>query len=125
MNKRYIVANKALDLANFGSDPAFGGSSGATGRLTDERVVEVIVDTIGQHLQDLEAVNLANNNIRTLRHIGKVADKAPAIKILYLDHNKLTHSKELDNISKLNLVELKLDENPFMANFKDGKHYST
>lgn len=91
MNKRYVPANRALDLNNFGADTAFGGSSNATGKLTDERVVEVILDTIGQHLPDLEAINLSNNFLRTLRgNFAKIADKAPRIKILYLDQNKVS-----------------------------------
>jgi len=124
MNKRYVPANKALDLNNFGADSAFGGSSGAIGRLTDERVMDIVIDTIGEHLSDLEAINLSNNNLRTLRVFSKVVGKAPNIKIIYLNSNKLAHSKELDCISKLRLMELKLDENPFIANFNDGAHYS-
>ena len=67
MNKRYVAGNKALDLSNFGADQAFGGSSGAIGKLSDERVMDVVIDTIGQHLADLEALSLTNNNLRTLR----------------------------------------------------------
>jgi len=125
MNKRYVAGNKALDLSNFGADQAFGGSSGAIGKLSDERVMDVVIDTIGQHLADLEALSLTNNNLRTLRVLGKIVEKARNIKILYLDNNKLSHSKELDNISKLNIVELKLDGNPFIANFKEGADYSS
>ena len=70
MNKRYVPGNKALDLTNFGADATFGGSSGATGKLTDERVMDVVTETIGQHLADLEALSLTNNSLRTLR--GKI-----------------------------------------------------
>ena len=55
---------------------------------------------------------------------SKIVDKAPNLKILYLDQNKLLHSRELDNISKLSIRELKLDGNPFTGNFKDGTDYS-
>lgn len=146
MSKRYNPANKALNLDNFGADNTFGGSSNAIGRLSDERVMECVVDTIGQHLSDLEAVNLSNNRLRTLRVFAKAADKAPNIKIIYLEKNdvrittsdlavhcnpqcrisfvlQIGHSRELDFLSKLNLVEIKLDENPFLGNFKDGSHY--
>lgn len=124
MNKRYVPANRALDLTNFGADQTFGGSSGATGKLTDERVMDVVIETIGQHLSDLEALSLTNNGLRTLRVFSKIVDKGPNIKILYLDQNKLMHSRELDNITKLSLRELKLDGNPFTGNFKDGTDYS-
>ena len=67
MNKRYVPGNKALDLTNFGADATFGGSSGAIGKLTDERVMDVVTETIGQHLADLEALSLTNNSLRTLR----------------------------------------------------------
>ena len=67
MDKRYVAGNKALDLSNFGADQAFGGSSGAIGKLSDERVMDVVIDTIGQHLADLEALSLTNNSLRTLR----------------------------------------------------------
>jgi len=124
MSKKYLPENKALDLSNFGADPTFGGSSGAIGKLTDERVMEVVIETIGQNLHDLEALSLSKNSLRTLRGFSKIVDKAPNIRILYLDENKLAHSKELDNISKLALRELKLDGNPFTANFQDGSDYS-
>ena len=55
---------------------------------------------------------------------SKIVDKAPNVRILYLDDNKLAHSRELDNISKMPLRELKLDGNPFTANFQDGSDYS-
>jgi hypothetical protein len=124
MNKRYNPATKALDLENFGADSTFGGSSAATGKLSDDRVMQCVVDTIGQHLSDLEAINVSNNHLRSLKTFSKLVDKAPRIKILYMEHNKLGHSKELDNISKLTLLDLKLDGNPFIGNFKDGTHYS-
>lgn len=125
MNKRYVPGNKALDLSEFGADKTFGGSSNAIGRLTDERVMDVVIDTIAEHLSDLQALNLSNNNLRTLRAFSKIVGKARNITILYLNHNKLAHSKELDTISKLTLVELKLEGNPFIANFKDGTNYAS
>jgi len=125
MNKRYVPGNKALDLTDFGADQTFGGSSGATGKLTDDRVMDVVTETIGEHLADLEALSLTKNSLRSLRAFSKVVEKAANIKILYLDHNKLMHSKELDNISKLSLRELKLDGNPFVGNFKDGTDYTS
>ena len=66
------------------------------------------------------------NFFHPFKYLGfsKIVDKAPNIRILYLDENKLAHSKELDNISKLALRELKLDGNPFTANFQDGSDYS-
>jgi len=124
MSKKYVPETKALDLSNFGADPTFGGSSGAIGKLTDERVMEVVIETIGQHLSNLEALKLSKNNLRTLRGFSKIVDKAPNVRILYLDDNKLAHSRELDNISKMPLRELKLDGNPFTANFQDGSDYS-
>ena len=67
MNKRYVPGNKALDLTDFGADQTFGGSSGATGKLTDERVMDVVTETIGEHLADLEALSLTKNSLRSLR----------------------------------------------------------
>jgi len=124
MNKRYVPGNKALDLSDFGADKTFGGSSNAIGRLTDERVMDIVIDTIAEHLSDLQALNLSNNKLRTLRVFSKIVGKARNITILYLNHNNLAHSKELDTISKLTLVELKLEGNPFIANFKDGTNYA-
>lgn len=124
MSKRYIPASKALDLTNFGADQAFGGSSGFIGKLTDQRVIDVVIETIGEHLTDLDALSLTNNSIKSLRGLSKIVDKAPNIKVLYLDYNKLTQCNELDNIQELKLCVLKLDGNPFLRDFKDGKDYS-
>jgi hypothetical protein len=90
MNKRYNPATKALDLENFGADSTFGGSSAATGKLSDDRVMQCVVDTIGQHLSDLEAINVSNNHLRSLKTFSKLVDKAPRIKILYMEHNKVS-----------------------------------
>lgn len=87
MSERYNVANRALDLSNFGADAKFGGSSGATGKLTEPRVVEAVLDIIGENLRDLNALNLSNNQLRYLRTFDKLADKAPNIEILYLEKN--------------------------------------
>ena len=82
MNKRYVPGNKALDLSEFGADKTFGGSSNAIGRLTDERVMDVVIDTIAEHLSDLQALNLSNNNLRTLR--SNLFSKHLAYNILYV-----------------------------------------
>ena len=82
MNKRYVPGNKALDLSDFGADKTFGGSSNAIGRLTDERVMDVVIDTIAEHLSDLQALNLSNNNLRTLR--GNLFSKYINNKIWYI-----------------------------------------
>lgn len=87
MSERYNVANRALDLSNFGADAKFGGSSGAIGKLTDPRVVEAVLEIIGENLRDLNALNLSNNQLRYLRTYDKLADKAPNIEILYLEKN--------------------------------------
>ena len=66
----------------------------------------------------------ALHNFLLFADFSKIVEKTPSIKILYLDQNKLSHTRELDNISKLSLVELKLEGNPFTQNFKDPSHYS-
>ena len=88
MNKRYNAHTKALDLEKFGSDPAFGGSS-IKAYLFEERIMNCVVETIKHYLADLEAVNLSCNNLFTLSHFGKVVEKAPHIKIIYLENNKV------------------------------------
>jgi len=123
MSERYNVANRALDLSNFGADAKFGGSSGAIGKLTDPRVVEAVLEIIGENLRDLNALNLSNNQLRYLRTYDKLADKAPNIEILYLEKNLMDKTRELDYFSRLKLLQLKLDGNPFLRNFTDGANY--
>ena len=143
MNDRYISSSKALDMKNFRADNKFGGSSKAQGDLKNPKVMEYVLDTIGQHLPDLEALNLSNNGLKSLKAFSKIVDKAPRLKILYLEDNEvlqksqisniflnqyllfqLFHSGELACISMLPLVEIKLSGNPFVGNFKNGEHYS-
>ena len=124
MNARYVPESKALDLKNFKADNKFGGSSKASGDLKNPKVMEFVLDTIGQHLPDLEALNLSNNGLRNLKTFSKIVDKAPRLRILYLEDNELVHSGELLCISMLPLVEIKLSGNPFVGNFKDGTHYA-
>ena len=89
MNNRYVPGNKALDLSDFGADKTFGGSSNAIGRLTDERVMDVVIDTITEHLSDLQALNLSNNNLRTLR--GNLF-----LSTVKLDFKELLNKEQID-----------------------------
>ena len=123
MHTRFIQETKALNLESFGRDPKFGGSSEATGNLSDDRVVEVVLNTIKEFLSDLKALSLKDNNLRSLRAFAKLAESAPQIEILYLEKNRLAHTKELDYVSQLKLIEMNLDGNSFVANFKDGSQY--
>jgi len=124
MNARYVPESKALDLKNFKADNKFGGSSKANGDLKNPKVMEYVLDTIGQHLPDLEALNLSQNGLKNLKSFSKIVDKAPRLRILYLEDNDLVHSGELLSISTLPLIEIKLSGNPFVGNFKDGTHYA-
>ena len=124
MNARYVPESKALDLKNFKADNKFGGSSKANGDLKNPKVMEFVLDTIGQHLSHLEALNLSNNGLRRLQPFSKIVDKAPGLRILYLEDNELLHSDELKCISQLPLVEIKLSGNPFVGKFSDGAHYA-
>ena len=58
--------------------------------MTDDRVVEVVLETIRTHLSDLNALNLSNNQLRSLRAFAKLAEKAPNIEILFLEKNRVS-----------------------------------
>ncbi len=88
MNKRYNVQMKALDLSKFSLDSAFGGSS-FQAYLFDDRIMQCVVDTIKEHLSDLEAVNLDQNGLYSMAVFSKVIEKARNIKVLYLEKNKV------------------------------------
>ena len=88
-SKRYIIESKALNLESFGRDTKFGGSSEATGNLSDERVVEVVLNTIKEYLPDLKALSLKDNNLRSLRAFAKLSNSAPQIEVLCLEKNRV------------------------------------
>ena len=102
MNDRYIPDSKALDMKNFKADNKFGGSSKAQGDLRNPKVMEYVLDTIGQHLPDLEALNLSNNGLKNLKTFAKIVDKAPRLKILYLEDNEVHICHFLSVASSLN-----------------------
>lgn len=123
--KRYFEDRKALDLGKFAHDPGFGVTTTALGRLTDDRVMACVVDIIGENLSGLEEINLADNGLSFLRTFGTITAKAPGIKRVGLERNRIPHHKELENLKPLKLTNLKLDGNPFLSRFKDGSTYSS
>eukprot|EP00095_Tigriopus_kingsejongensis_P005674 maker-scaffold846_size89341-snap-gene-0.13 protein:Tk05674 transcript:maker-scaffold846_size89341-snap-gene-0.13-mRNA-1 annotation:"hypothetical protein DAPPUDRAFT_302769" len=118
MSSRYVAENKALNLRKFYSDPQFLGEP-FYAPLNRSQIMNFIIKVIGEHVPEVEAIDLSENGLRSLEDLEKLTEKAPNVKILYLSKNNLNNPKDFIKIKNWKLVELKLDSNPLIDKFND------
>lgn len=122
MSSRYTPATKALDLKQFHADNAFLGED-VYAPLNRSTVLNNIIKIIGDNIPEIEAVDLSDNRIPTLDHFSTLATRAPNVKLLYLNDNRIYEVSELEKCKSWKLVELKLLGNPCVTKFKDTTSY--
>ena len=55
--------------------------------------MDEVIDTIGQHLADLETLSLTNNNLRTLRVLGKIVERKDSMQANIQKQNLIISDK--------------------------------
>ncbi|KAH8279032.1 hypothetical protein KR044_002740 [Drosophila immigrans] len=120
MAKRYNVQTKALDLSKFHADPYMKPIFCPLFRVN---VMACALDIICEHIPDLEAINLNDNQMNTMEAFKGVDKRLPHLKILYLGDNKLPSLAHLLVFRFLPIVELVLRNNPCRLRYKDPQQF--
>jgi len=115
MSKRYNVETKALNLRTFHSDPDFAGES-FYAPLWRANIMNKVLEIIGENIPETTAIDLSDNKILSLDHMTQLPSKVPSLSILHLAKNRLREARSLDKLKGLKLIELKLEDNPLVAN---------
>lgn len=87
MAKRYIAANKALDLSQFHLDTDLRDIYCGLSRAP---ILSTAVDIIVENIAELEALKLDGNKIYTLDPMKTYLNKLPNLKILHVGNNKVS-----------------------------------
>lgn len=89
MSSRFVPETKALNLRKFYADPQFLGEP-FYAPLNRSLIMNHIIKIIGEHIPGIEAIDLSENDLRTLDDLEKLVEKAPNVKILYLSKNNVS-----------------------------------
>ncbi|KAG5670967.1 hypothetical protein PVAND_001195 [Polypedilum vanderplanki] len=120
MVNRYNFQTKALDLTNFGKNDDLIDFKC---ELFRQPYLCAAIDIIVNYIPDLEALNLNENNLNLIGRLGSFTNKLPNLKILYLAKNNIAMHSSLNILKNLPLVELSLEGNPFIKDFKNKNEY--
>ncbi|XP_011862367.1 PREDICTED: nuclear RNA export factor 1-like, partial [Vollenhovia emeryi] len=77
-----------------------------------------VLDIVGEHIPNLEALNLEGNKLQNLERLEVLNKKFSKLKILYIGDNKIKDIHQLNGIKELKLEELKLSGNPVCNRYK-------
>lgn len=117
MGKRYVATTNALDLSEFHRDPDLCQDLFCA--LFRPQVLVAVMDIVGEHTPNLEALNLDGNKLQDIDRLGvQLRDKLPGLTILYLGNNRIREWREIDALKQLKLKELRLTGNPLCEKYK-------
>ncbi|XP_011875423.1 PREDICTED: nuclear RNA export factor 1-like [Vollenhovia emeryi] len=116
MVKRYVQEKNALDLSKFHVDSDLYSDYFCA--LCHPIMLMTVLDIVGEHIPNLEALNLEGNKLQNLERLGVLNKKFSKLKILYIGDNKIKDIHQLNGIKELKLEELKLSGNPVCNRYK-------
>ncbi|XP_024870529.1 nuclear RNA export factor 1-like [Temnothorax curvispinosus] len=116
MVKRYVQETNALDLSKFHLDPDLYSDYFCA--LCYPIMFMTVMDIVGEHIPNLEALNLEGNKLQNIERLGVLSKKFSKLKILYVGDNKIRDIHQLDAIKDLKLDELKLIGNPVCNKYR-------
>lgn len=122
MSKRYNAEISTLNLTDFAKDAEFIHNEVLLD-MNDSPVIHTILDIIVKNIPTLKALDLSNNNLLGLDSFLKLHEKAPNIEKISLANNKVQNERDIYYISKLPIIELILEGNPFCERFKEKQQY--
>lgn len=91
--------------------------------LSRENVMQTVVQIIGDHIPDVQVIDLSNNKIYSVDQMKPLVTKAVFLKSLNLGNNKLGQITSLDRLQGLKLEELVLNRNPLCDRFNEQSTY--
>ncbi|TRY72144.1 hypothetical protein TCAL_10600 [Tigriopus californicus] len=124
MSSRFLPETKALNLRKFYADPQFLGEP-FYAPLNRSLIMNHIIKIIGEHIPGIEAIDLSENDLRSLDDLEKLVEKAPNVKILHLSKNNISNVKDFIMIKDWKLLDLKVDNNPLIDKLTDYIGYVT
>lgn len=121
MSRRYDPLTKTLNLSQFHLDEEL--CTDYYTPLSRENVMQSVMQIIGEHIPDVQAIDLSNNKIYSVDQMRPLLTKAAFLKSLNLGNNKLGQITSLDRLQGLKLEELILNQNPLCDRFTDQSSY--
>lgn len=85
--------------------------------------MQSVMQIIGEHIPDVQAIDLSNNKIYSVDQMRTLLTKAASLKSLNLGNNKLGQITSLDRLQGLKLEELILNQNPLCDRFGEQSTY--
>ena len=85
--------------------------------------MQTVVQIIGDHIPDVQAIDASNNKIYSVDQMKPLIAKAASLKSLNLGNNKLGQVTSLDRLQGLQLEELILHQNPLCDRFVEQSTY--
>ncbi|XP_011863534.1 PREDICTED: nuclear RNA export factor 1-like isoform X2 [Vollenhovia emeryi] len=116
MVKRYVPEKNALDLSKFHVDSDLYSDYFCA--LCHPVMLMAVLDIVGEHIPNLEELNLEGNELQNLEILEVLNKKFSKLKILYIGDNKIQDIKQLNCINNLKLEELTLSGNPICNRYK-------
>lgn len=80
-------------------------------------MMKTVLDIVHEYMPTLEALNLEDNELKTIYNLDVLHMQLPLLKILYIGDNMIADIRELSAIDTLQLEELGLARNPLCDNF--------
>ncbi|EFX66035.1 hypothetical protein DAPPUDRAFT_332592 [Daphnia pulex] len=121
MSRRYDPQMKMLNLSQFHLDEEL--CTDFYTPLSRENVMQTVVQIIGDHIPDVQVIDLSNNKIYSVDQMKPLVTKAVFLKSLNLGNNKLGQITSLDRLQGLKLEELVLNRNPLCDRFNEQSTY--
>jgi len=116
MSDRYRAESKALNLKSFHTDEKFAGES-FYAPLWRTNVMNKVMTVVVDNIPEVTAMDLSSNKLTnsSLEYFSSYKNKLSALKILYLENNKISDTRNLQKLKGISLNELKLTGNPLVG----------
>ncbi|XP_033733776.1 nuclear RNA export factor 1-like [Pecten maximus] len=122
MSRRYDSSAKMLDLSNLYQDSEMSQENLHL-PLSRQNVMSQVITIIEEHISELEGLDVSNNRLISLEHLGRLTKICPNIVRINLGKNSVRHMDELDKVKDWKLLELMLDGNELCDKFEDQAAY--
>ncbi|ELU14652.1 hypothetical protein CAPTEDRAFT_166114 [Capitella teleta] len=122
LGRRYNADTKMLNLSNLFKDDVLS-AQGVYFALNRPTIAMAVMDIIKTSAPQLEILDLSSNRIFSMKAYRKLHEVAPCLNRLNLGSNQLKIEADLDDLKKLQLVELHMDGNPICNKYDDSAEY--
>ena len=109
------METRALNLKSFHTDEKFAGES-FYAPLWRTNVMNKVLTVLVDNIPEVTAIDLSSNKLSngSIEYFSTFTTKLSNLKILYLENNKISDSRNLQKFKGMKLEELKLTGNPLV-----------